>query len=76
MATIDSKDKSTTNDLAKKHYETLVESSLKKLKILMVFCRIRENKQVCEILIRAKLNEKILNLGFTPTNVTSSASEI
>jgi hypothetical protein len=49
------------SEIDKENYETLVKSSLNKLKIMMIFYRIRENKQICEILIRAKLNEKILN---------------
>jgi hypothetical protein len=76
MATIDSKDKSTASDFADKDYESLVESSLKKLKKLMIFYRIRENKEVCEILIRAKLNEKRLNLDSTSTDGTLSGGEI
>jgi len=73
MSTINSKDKSTASNFADKDYESLVESSLKKL---MIFYRIRENKEVCEILIRAKLNEKILNLSSPSTDTTLSSGEI
>ena len=54
-ATMDSKKKSAGNDL--ENYKKMVESSLKNLKKLMIFYRVRENKQVCEILIRATINE-------------------
>lgn len=76
MATIDSKDNSTPSDIVDLDYESLIASSLKKLKKLMIFYRIRENKQVCEILIRAKLNEKILNLASISTDATISGGEI
>jgi len=74
MATINSMDKSTP--IVSKDYESLVASSLKNLKSLMIFYRIRENKQVCEILIRAKLNEKIFNINPTLTDFTLSGDEI
>lgn len=73
-AAIDCKAKST--DFTDRDCETLVESSLKNLKKLMIFYRIRENKQVCKILMQAKLNEKILNLGSTSANGTLSGGEI
>jgi hypothetical protein len=42
----------------------------------MIFYRIRENKQVYEILVRAKLNEKILKFGSTPADAEPSVGEI
>jgi hypothetical protein len=75
-AAMDYKDKLTERHLTEKEYEALVASSLKKLKRLMIFYRIRENKEVCEILIQAKLNEKILNLSPTSINAALSTDEI
>ena len=73
MATIHFDDKSIRKCLSGKVYDSMVESSLKKLKLLMIFDRIRENEQVCEILVRAKLNERIYKLS--PTSVESDASD-
>jgi hypothetical protein len=42
----------------------------------MIFYRIRENKEACEILVRAKLNEKLFDLGSTSGNATVSGSEL
>jgi len=75
-AAIDHKDKPTERDYTDKDYESLVKSSLKKLKRLMIFYRIRENKVVCKILIQAKLNEKILSLGSASATTAMSGDEL
>jgi len=75
-STLISKGRSIAHDFKDEVYEGLFADSLNKLKILMIFYRIRENKEVCEILIRSKLNEIILNLNSIPRETTSSASEI
>jgi hypothetical protein len=75
-AAIDYKYKPTERNYADKVYESLVKSSLNKLKRLMIFYRIRENKEVCKILIQAKLNEKILGLGSASANTAISGDEL
>jgi len=75
MATINSKNKSGRMDPGIKNQDLSFESSFKNLKKLMIFYRIRENKEVCKVLILAKLNE--INLRLTPSlNQTESLGEI
>jgi hypothetical protein len=76
MATISSIDKFTLNNNLEKCHESLVASSLENLKKFMIFYRLRENQQVCEIIVRAKLNEKIYNLGSMSQESITSVGEL
>ena len=73
---MDSSVKPTRSDDANDNYKVMLDTSLKNLKKLMIFYRIRENSRVCEILIRANLNEKLYNLGPTTTGGGQSTREI
>ena len=48
-----------STNLDKMGYEALVENALKATKRLMIFYRLAEDKKVVEIIIRAKVCEKI-----------------
>jgi hypothetical protein len=76
MATINSKNKADALDWAHNNYDMLVESSIKNLKKLMIFYRVRENKEVCKSLVRAKLNERILDLEPISLNDSTPSGEI
>lgn len=45
-----------------KSYENIVSNSLQRLKWLVSFYTLKEDENICEILVRSKVNEKIHQL--------------